>query len=161
MDVDFKLPECPKVTIDGIIEYHGKLIIIERKYPPLGPAWPGGFVDVGESCEDALHRELAEEVNLKVKIINLIGIYSDPHRDKRAHIISIAYFCESRSGIPKAKDDAKRVKVVTLQEALDLTFIIDHKKMLIDALNIAENPLAARLGAGNLDRSLFFSREED
>ncbi len=133
-----KVPVTPLVAVDGIVEHHRKLIIIERKFEPLGLAWPGGFVDVGESCEDALHREMGEEINLKVNIIDRVGIYSGPDRDPRGHVVSICYLCESVAGSPIARDDAKRVKEVTLQEAMELPMVIDHKQMLMDAVNLAK-----------------------
>jgi len=138
-------PVTPLVAVDAIIEYHGKLIVIERLNEPLGLAWPGGFVDVGESTENALHREVGEEVNLKVEIIDLVGVYSDPGRDPRGHTVSICYLCKYVAGHPKAKDDAKAVHLYTLSEALRLDMVLDHGKMLADALYMAQHPLRSRV----------------
>lgn len=131
------LHNCPLLSVDAIIEYHRKLVVIERLNPPLGLAWPGGMVDSGETVKDAVLREVAEEVNLKVRIIDLVGIYDDPDRDPRGHIISITYLCEYVSGTLRAQDDAKAVKLVSLQGALNLEMIADHAQMLKDALNLA------------------------
>lgn len=140
-----KRPVTPLVAVDGIIEYNKKLIVIERLNPPLGLAWPGGFVDVGETVEDALHREMEEEVNLKIKIVKLVGIYSDPDRDDRGHTVSICYLCEAIAGHPKAQDDAKAVHQYTLSEVLRLKMVLDHDEMLYDALILVQHPLRSRV----------------
>lgn len=113
----FKLPETPKLAVDAVI-IHGRkdVIVIERMFPPLGWAFPGGFVDVGESCEDAVVRETKEETNLDTGIIRLIGVFSDPKRDPRGHVVSVAYLLKSTGGVPKAKDDAKRIHVMSKNE---------------------------------------------
>jgi len=131
---EFKLPETPKVAVDAIIHVDGKIVLIKRKYPPLGYAFPGGFVDVGESCEDAVVREVKEEVNLNAIVSGVLGVYSDPSRDERGHIISIAYLLAAQ-GTPKASDDAKEAFLLTPKEACKKVLIADHKQMLIDFYN--------------------------
>jgi ADP-ribose pyrophosphatase YjhB (NUDIX family) len=131
---EFKLPETPKIAVDCIIEYHGKLVVIERLFPPLGLAWPGGFMDLGETGYQAVVREMEEEVNLEVEVIGLVGVFSKPERDPRGHIVSLVYVAESVSGDPKPKDDAKLVHLYSLNDALKLDMVIDHKKMLMAAL---------------------------
>jgi len=131
----FKLPETPKVAVDCIVEYHRKLVVIKRKFPPLGYAWPGGFVDVGETCPQAVVREMQEEINLMVKPIDLIGVFSKPDRDPRGHVVSLVYIGEAYGGTLKAKDDAKKVHLLSLDEVLKLNMVIDHKEMLMAALD--------------------------
>ena len=83
---DFKNP-IP--TVDIIIELEGKgIILIKRKNPPYGWAIPGGFVDYGESLENAAMREAKEETSLDIELIKQFHTYSDPKRDKRFHTIS-------------------------------------------------------------------------
>jgi 8-oxo-dGTP diphosphatase len=133
------LIETPKLTVDGIIklydndsEYLG-IVFIERKYPPLGYALPGGFVDVGERVEDALVREMSEETSLDVEIEYLLGVYSDPSRDSRMHTVSITYVCKA-TGTPKAQDDAKSLFVKKPDEVELDTLCFDHSKMVKDYL---------------------------
>ena len=126
-----KLPETPKVTVDAIIRVGNRIVLIERKNPPLGYAFPGGFVDVGESCEEAVIREVKEEVGLDATMAGLLGVYSKPDRDKRGHIMSVAYVLVAL-GVPVAADDAKSAFLMTVQEAGEKTLIADHSRMLVD-----------------------------
>lgn len=128
----------PHLAVDGIIRiydgdvFHG-IVLISRKNPPLGLALPGGFVDVGESCEDALIREMQEEVSLNVTIKGLLGIYSDPTRDSRFHTASAVYVCDAFS-MPIAADDAKEAYVVLPEIATTKPLVFDHPKILEDFL---------------------------
>ena len=130
------LPETPRLTVDIIIELidqHDKpILLIERKNPPHGWALPGGFVDVGETLEQAAVREAAEEISLPVKLKTLLGCYSDPRRDSRMHTVSAVYIAEA-SGTPKAADDAANVKAFTINE-LPGTLAFDHGLILEDYL---------------------------
>lgn len=130
--------ETPFVSVDGIIElYQGGsfagIVLIERKNPPHGWAFPGGFIDIGETVEHALVREMKEEISLDVTIERLLGVYSDPSRDTRFHSIASVFICKA-DGVPVAADDAKTVRVVSKEEALEMTLAFDHGKMLRDYL---------------------------
>jgi len=129
--------QTPFVAVDGIIQlfdthnnFQG-IIFIERKNPPFGIALPGGFVDIGESCEDALIREMQEEVTLNVEIESLLGVYSDPARDDRFHTVSAVYICKA-VGIPKAADDAKEVFIYKIEDIPENILVFDHKKIIQD-----------------------------
>jgi 8-oxo-dGTP diphosphatase len=132
--------KTPFVAVDGIIQIFDEndnfkgIVLIERKNPPHGLALPGGFVDVGEKVEDALKREMKEEINLDVEIVRLLNVYSDPERDPRFHTVSIVFVCKA-SGIPKAQDDAKSVFIYKLEEIPFEKLVFDHKKILQDYLN--------------------------
>lgn len=103
-------PVTPSLAADVIIELLDEpgrpIVLIERRNPPLGWAIPGGFVDLGESIEQAAVREAKEETGLDVKLRALLGIYSDPRRDPRGHTVTAVYVAEAH-GRPKAGDDAK------------------------------------------------------
>ena len=111
-------------------EFKG-IVLIKRKNPPLGFALPGGFVDRGESVEDALIREMKEEINLDVKIEKLLGIYSNPKRDPRFHTASCVFVCSANS-IPKAGDDAKEAFIYKLEDIPFSELVFDHAKILKD-----------------------------
>jgi len=95
--------------VDIIIEIESKgVVLIKRKNPPYGWAIPGGFVDYGESLEEAAVREAKEETNLNVKLVKQFHTYSNPKRDPRHHSISTVYIAKTK-GKPKAKDDALKI----------------------------------------------------
>ena len=132
-------PKTPYLTTDGIIElYEGEIfkgiVLIERKNKPIGLALPGGFVDVGESVEDALKREMKEETNLDVEISKLLGIYSNPQRDPRFHTVS-AVFIAKAQGQPKGGDDAKEAKLYTIDQIPMDLLVFDHSEILKDYLS--------------------------
>ena len=123
-------PNTPYLTTDGIVEIYVDnifkgIVLIERKNPPLGIAFPGGFVDKGECVEDALKREMQEEIGLKVEISSLLGVYSDPSRDPRFHTVSVVYVAKAYA-FPKAGDDAKKAFVVDPSSIDSDKFVFDH-----------------------------------
>lgn len=124
-------PRNPQVAADAIIEYNGGIVLIERKNKPFGYALPGGFVDYGESGEDAVIREAREETGLDFTIDKQIGFYSDPKRDPRKHTASVVYSGKGRGNL-QALDDAKSSIVVPVEKALEMNLVFDHNKILQD-----------------------------
>lgn len=120
----------PAPTVDIIIEINGGIILISRKNEPLGWALPGGFVDYGETLEEAAIREAVEETSLHIRNLKLLGCYSDPSRDARRHTISTVYVAEGE-GTPRAADDAADLAVFTL-DALPAPLCFDHAAILAD-----------------------------
>ena len=132
-------PKTPYLATDGIVEIYDEtqkfigIVLIKRKNEPLGLALPGGFVDVGESVEEAVVREMKEEISLDVHVDELLGLYSDPTRDIRFHVASAVYICKA-IGTPLGADDAKEAKVFALDELPLDELVFDHKKILLDYL---------------------------
>lgn len=128
----------PFPTVDIIIEIDNGVVLIRRKNPPYGWAIPGGFVDYGESLENAAVREAKEETSLKVHLLSQMGAYSDPERDPRFHTISVVYIARAE-GKPKAADDALEIGIFRRQDTPeDLAF--DHGKILQDYFNKHASP---------------------
>jgi ADP-ribose pyrophosphatase YjhB (NUDIX family) len=125
----FKNYKNPLPTVDVIIEIMGGIILIARKNKPLGWALPGGFVDYGESLEQAAVREALEETGLNVTLIQQLKTYSVPDRDPRHHTISTVFIAKAE-GLPQAGDDAGSVDVFTKENLPSLVF--DHAKILAD-----------------------------
>ena len=119
----------PYPTVDIIIEIDGKIVLIERKYPPLGWAIPGGFVETGETLAQAARREAKEETSLDVTLTELFHCYADPKRDPRHHTISTV-FIATATGTPRADDDAKEIALHGEHDLPPLVF--DHATILAD-----------------------------
>ena len=122
-------PRNPLVTVDIIIRMAAGIVLIERKNPPHGWALPGGFVDYGETLEQAAYREALEETGLKVTNLKQFHSYSDPARDPRHHTVSTVFTAEAL-GTPQAGDDAGRVGVFEETNLPPLVF--DHGAILRD-----------------------------
>lgn len=129
----------PCVTVDFIvyIKNHG-ILLVKRKNYPYKDCWalPGGFLDVGkENTEQAALRELKEETSLDITKdnIKLVGVYSDPDRDPRDHVVDIVYSVildESYIDKVKADDDAAEAKFFNIINGINMAF--DHRKILVD-----------------------------
>ncbi len=131
-----KVYKNPVPTVDIIIEVGGGIVLIKRKNPPFGWALPGGFVDYGESLEEAAIREAREETGLDIKLINQLHTYSDPRRDKRQHTISTVFIAGAK-GEPVAGDDAVGAQVFSGANLPPLVF--DHNYILQDYFFFKKN----------------------
>ncbi len=125
------LPKTPLCTVDCIIELPGeRVVLVRRKFEPLGWALPGGFVDVGEALHDAAVREAKEETGLVVDLSEQFFTYSDPARDPRRHTVSTVYIGWAE-GEPRGGDDAAEAKAFRL-DALPQDLCFDHGTILSD-----------------------------
>jgi ADP-ribose pyrophosphatase YjhB (NUDIX family) len=120
----------PLPTTDIIIRVSRGIVLINRKNPPYGWAIPGGFIDYGESAEAAAVREALEETSLMVTDLELVGVYSEPHRDPRHHTLSVIFTARG-DGVPRAADDAFEIGVFN-QDTLPSPLAFDHAKILAD-----------------------------
>ncbi len=134
----------PKLTVDGVILKDDSVVLVRRKNDPFKGSWalPGGFVEYGETVEDAVKREILEETGLAVKVVKLVGVYSDPERDPRGHTITVAFLCRETSGSLQGASDAVEAIYHPLRNLPPLAF--DHKKIIKDALNSLQNGKQAR-----------------
>jgi len=120
----------PVPTVDLIIRHGGGIVLIKRKYPPHGWALPGGFVEVGESLEEAAVREGREETSLDITLLRQYHSYSDPKRDSRHHTITTVFIADG-GGSLEAADDAAEAGVFT-DGNLPEPMAFDHRDILID-----------------------------
>jgi len=124
----------PALTVDAVIQYpDSSLILIRRGHEPFKGRWalPGGFVEVGETVEQAAMREANEETGLEIELIRLLGVYSDPDRDPRGHTVSVVFLARPVGGELRAATDAAEVTRVTDWRSIELAF--DHARILADA----------------------------
>jgi len=146
-------PQTPLVTVDTVIELADRtdrpVVLVRRRKPPHGWALPGGFVDVGESTENAAVREAAEETGLHVGLEILLGCYSDPRRDPRGHMVSIVYVAAAE-GEPRGGDDVGEARAFAPDSPPELAF--DHDRILADYREYRRTgrppPLSDRGGGG-------------
>jgi 8-oxo-dGTP diphosphatase len=128
------LPKTPLLTTDCVVvDGKGRVLLVRRGHPPFKGkhALPGGFVEIGETVEEACRRELMEETGVKAGRLRLLGVYSGPKRDPRAHTCSVVFLTRIARATPKAGDDAAAAEWIDDWSKLDLAF--DHARILGDA----------------------------
>lgn len=112
------------------------VLLVKRGRPPHKGKWalPGGFLEWDESCETAAARELKEETGLSGVKLRLLGVFSEPGRDPRGAIISVAFWGVTAKASPAVKggDDAEKAVWVPVKECPPLAF--DHDAILKSAL---------------------------
>ena len=135
--------KTPYVTADIIIRYQGGIVLIERKNEPAGWALPGGFVEIGESVEEAAVREAREETSLDVALVEQFYTYSKPGRDPRFHTVTVV-FIGIGAGTLKGRDDARRAEVFGPNN-LPEQIAFDHRKIINDYYRYLETGLRPRI----------------
>jgi 8-oxo-dGTP diphosphatase len=128
----------PTPTVDAIIQKNSKILLIERKKEPFKGylVLPGGFVNEGERVEDAAKREVKEETSLDIVLLEILGVYSEPGRDPRGHVMSTVFIGEISKVSYKvdaiAQDDAAAIEWLNLEEVVNTRFGFDHRRIIID-----------------------------
>lgn len=122
------------LTVDAVIRTSQGIVLVHRKNPPLGWALPGGFVEVGETVENAIRREACEETGLVISDLWLVGVYSDPERDRRFHTVSVVFGARA-DGIPAGGDDAARAEAFP-EYNFPADIVFDHRQIIEDFLRL-------------------------
>jgi 8-oxo-dGTP diphosphatase len=134
------MERSPRLAVDCVItDEAGDIVLIRRKHEPFKDSYalPGGFVEVGETVEDACRREVKEETNLELYDIRLVGVYSDPGRDPRGHVVSVAFTARADLAQLRAGDDAAQAEVIENWRDHPLAF--DHRRIIEDAFKRSSN----------------------
>jgi 8-oxo-dGTP diphosphatase len=114
-------PGGPSVGVGAVLIHEGRVLLIKRGKEPLRGRWvvPGGTVEVGETLEQALVREVQEETGLVVRPIEVVLVFDRIEREGEAvryHYVIIDYLCEYVSGTPRAASDADEVALVARED---------------------------------------------
>ncbi|GAB4328150.1 MAG: NUDIX hydrolase [Bacteroidales bacterium] len=141
MGYTYRFPR-PALTVDAVVfrrnEGRYEVLLIKRKHWPYQGMWalPGGFVDINETVEAAIERELFEETHLKVPFLKQLHTFSEPGRDPRGHTVSVTFFGEvdPESSKVEGGDDALEAKWFDMSNLPELAF--DHSKAVNMAYNI-------------------------
>lgn len=129
----------PILTTTAIIEVYNQgkfqgIVLIERGKAPFGKAIPGGKVEYGETVENAVRREMMEEVNLDLQDLRQFHVYSEPSRDFRHHSVEVTHLAQA-SKLPIAGDDAAEAFVVKIDDIPWNELAFDHAQILHDYLD--------------------------
>jgi 8-oxo-dGTP diphosphatase len=126
----------PTPTVDVILQRDSKVLMVRRRKDPFKDrlALPGGFVNEGETVEEAMKREAIEETSLEVEPVDILGVYSDPKRDPRKHILSVVFIGIIVGGSEKAGDDAASIEWVKISDIQQQQIAFDHAQILHDYL---------------------------
>lgn len=124
----------PVPTVDIIVQQESNILLIKRKNDPFKDhlSLPGGFVNEGELVEEAARREMWEETSLTVEPIEILGVYSDPNRDPRRHVLTLVWIAIVVNGIARSNDDSIEVQWLPLNDIDSTRLAFDHKEILLD-----------------------------
>ena len=133
MRMSEKQSNNPIPVVDVIIQQDSDVLFAKRKKEPFKGylGLPGGFVNIGETVEEAARREVKEETSLDIELTDILGVFSDPQRDPRGHIMSTVFIGRVPSNEDaKARDDASQLEWIDLQTVGDKSLAFDHKIIL-------------------------------
>ena len=125
--------KVPALAVDAVVVQKNKILLIKRAQDPFRGFWAlvGGFVECGETTEEAIVREVKEEVGLDIEILELLGVYSSPERDPRGHVVSICYIARGVGDIVVG-EEIEKAKFFYLNEIKELPLAFDHAKIISD-----------------------------
>jgi len=131
----------PSLAIDLVIQSGPDHVWLVKRRDTGQLACMGGFVEVGETVEHAVQRELREEMGLEIasfdQKLQLLGVYSDPRRDNRRHTVSAVYALQlDGTEQPVAADDARAVERIAMAEIDNHVFFADHQTILLDYVRL-------------------------
>jgi 8-oxo-dGTP diphosphatase len=133
----YKSLKYPRLTVDTFVrDRQGRLLLVQRGRPPFKGRWglPGGFCEWNETTEHCAVRETREETGLRVRLGELLGVYSKPGRDPRGHNVTALYAAQPTGGRLRGGDDAADARWFTARELRRLPFAFDHGKIVREQL---------------------------
>ena len=138
----FEGSRMPRLAVDGIIILNGKLVTVQRVFEPYKGKFvlPGGFLEYGETAEEGVVREVFEETGLRTRVARLVGVYSEPDRDPRGHVVSAVFELHVLGGRLRPSSETKSIRLIEPRKGLPLAF--DHSRIVCDFLGM--RPASAR-----------------
>jgi 8-oxo-dGTP diphosphatase len=133
----YKSLKYPRLTVDSfVVDRRGRVLLVQRGRPPFQGRWglPGGFCEWKERTEDCCRRETLEETGLRVKVGELLAVYSAPGRDPRGHNVTVLYAARAVGGKVQGGDDAADARWFTKAEIRRLPFAFDHSQIVREQL---------------------------
>ena len=146
------------VGVGGVVIADGRALLIRRAGPPLEGEWsiPGGLLEVGETLEQGVRRELAEETGLDVQVVELIDVFArifpapagadgrpgDPAKPQY-HFVILDYLCEVRGGTLSAGSDAQEFAWAREEELAKFNLTVAVTRVLCKAFAMARGRIAA------------------
>lgn len=124
----------PSPTVDVAVTDGKRILLVKRGKEPFIGKWvlPGGFIEYGEKVEDAGVREVLEETGIEVVLESILGVYSDPDRDPRKHIMTTVFVGRPIKGEPRGGDDAASAAWIDLASLDTETLAFDHGLVVED-----------------------------
>jgi 8-oxo-dGTP diphosphatase len=142
-------PEQPVVGVGGVVISEGRALLIRRGSEPLKGQWsiPGGTLELGETLEEGVRRELGEETGLKVRVRELIEVFErifpeQPDKSAHArrpqyHFVILDYLCERVDGEPRPGSDVTDIAFVAEEELASYNLTPAATRVLHKALAMA------------------------
>ena len=132
---DFTDYQNPKACVAILITKRGKLLLARRGIEPARGEWdiPGGFVDRGESAEEAVVREALEETTLRVRVVKYLGSVPDVYGPKQTPTINLCFLVQVLSGEPEARSDVEKLAWFAM-EKLPNKMAFAHQNQVIEFL---------------------------
>lgn len=131
------MKKVPSIAVDGVVFDKNSVLLIERLQEPYKghSVLPGGFVDFGERLEETVVREVFEETGLKTRVVQFVGLYDDPKRDPRGHVITAVYILEKTGGSIRNSNETTNVRFWALNK-LPKDMAYDCRQIIKDALKL-------------------------
>ena len=130
-----EFPETPLVGVGAVVVEENRVLLVRRGQEPLKGKWslPGGMLELGETLEDGVAREVSEETGLSVEPVELIELLDKVHRENgrvRYHYVIADYLCRVVGGSLRAASDADAVRWV------ERTEWSNHSALVLDPLTV-------------------------
>ncbi len=136
-------PERPIVGVGAVILHEHKVVLVRRKYEPLAGQWslPGGGVELGETLEAAVAREMIEETGLEVEVGPVIEVFDrimlDDTRRVQYHFVLVDYLCRPIAGVLRAGSDVQEAELVAPEQLASYQLTAKASAVIHKALALA------------------------